>query len=74
MILTPGYWKGAKNNIPTITLPDINRDADEESEGQYQSIVETSMDDEWKDWEELDFLSTDNDSADKCLLLFNVKN
>ena len=53
------------NNIPP--LPDINCDADEESEGQYQSIVDTSMDDDWEDWEECDFLSTDNDSADEWL-------
>ena len=35
--------------------------------GKSWSLEETSIDEEWEDWEDCDFLSTDNDSADEWL-------
>ena len=54
-------------NVFTTYLPNTDHDADQESEGGSQTTGETSVDDDWEDWEDCDFLSTDNDSADEWL-------
>ena len=50
-----------------VSLPNTDHDADRESEGGSEAVGETSMDDDWEEWEDCDFLTTDNDSADEWL-------
>ena len=46
-----------------VSLPNTDQDADRESEGDSEAVGETSMDDDWREWENFDF----NDSADEWL-------
>ena len=50
-----------------VSLPNSDQDADREREGGSEAIGETSMDEDSEEWEDCDFLTTDNDSADEWL-------
>ena len=50
-----------------VSLQNTDHDEDRESEGGSEAVGDTSMDADWEKWEDCDFLTTDNDSADKWL-------
>ena len=61
-------------------LQETDRDADVESGVENPATEEETLDEggsDWEEWEEEDFLSTDNESADewlslKCLIVYSL--